>query len=258
MDPVTLPRLRSSTTDATLPRLEPAVPHGDGTAGVALVLHGGRPDGRQDAGGFLLSHVRMVPFGQAIARAIGTRGGTAASRGVETALLRYRVRGWNQGGGTDGLPDPVRDARWALDDVRRRHGDDVRIVLVGHSMGARAALRVGGDPNVVGVAALAPWLGGNEPTQHLAGQTLLIAHGDRERMTDPRASLAFAGRVARISDHVARFDVHGDGHAMLRRAGEWHALVARFTLAALGLEPFDEAVANAMAAGAPAGLSVPL
>jgi len=177
MDPVTLPRLRSSTTDATLPRLEPAVPHGDGTAGVALLLHGGRPDGRQDAGGFLLSHVRMVPFGQAIARAIGTRGGTAASRGVETALLRYRVRGWNQGGGTDGLPDPVRDARWALDDVRRRHGDDVRIVLVGHSMGARAALRVGGDPNVVGVAALAPWLGGNEPTQHLAGQTLLIAHG---------------------------------------------------------------------------------
>ncbi len=125
-------------------------------------------------------------------------------------------------------------------------------------MGARAALRVGGDPNVVGVAALAPWIGSGEPTEHLAGQTLLMAHGDRERMTDPRASLAFANRVAGISDRVARFDVHGDGHAMLRRAGEWHRLVARFTLAALGLEPFDEAVANAMAAGAPDGLSVPL
>ncbi|MDT7741142.1 MAG: hypothetical protein QOE59_220 [Actinomycetota bacterium] len=256
MDPVTLPFLRSSST-ATLPRLEPAVPHGSGTAGVALVLHGGRPDGHQDAGGVLLSHVRMVPFGQAIARCVGASdaagGRTAARRGVETALLRYRVRGWNE-------PDldPVRDARWALDDVRRRHGDDVRVVLVGHSMGARAALRVGGDPNVVGVAALAPWLGGNEPTDHLRDQTLLIAHGDRERMTDPRASLAFATRVARISDRVARFDVHGDGHAMLRRAGEWHGLVARFTLAALGLEPFDEAVANAMAAGTPRGLSVPL
>jgi hypothetical protein len=35
-------------------------------------------------------------------------------------------------------------------------------------------------------------------------------------------------------------------------------LVARFTLGALGLEPFDEAVANAMAVGAPEGLSVPL
>jgi dienelactone hydrolase len=256
MDPVTLPRLRPSSTAVTLPRLENAVPRGDGTAGVALVLHGGRPDGHQDASGFLLSHVRMVPFGQAIARAAASaaRGdGTGTPRGVETALLRYRVRGWNE-------PDldPVRDARWALDDVRRRHGDDVRVVLVGHSMGARAALRVGGDPNVVGVVALAPWVGGSEPTGHLAGRTRLIAHGDRDRMTDPRASLAFAGRVARISDRVARFDVHGDGHAMLRRAGEWHALTARFTLAALGLEPFDEAVANAMAAGAPAGLSVPL
>jgi dienelactone hydrolase len=243
MDGVTSSSTRRAST---LPRLEPATPHGSGAAGVALVLHGGRPDGHDAAGGFLLSHVRMVPFGQAIARA-------AASRGVETALLRYRVRGWNE-------PDldPVRDARWALDDVRRRHGDDVRVVLVGHSMGGRAALRVGGERNVVGVAALAPWIGPGEPTEHLAGQTLLIAHGDRERMTDPRASLAFAHRVAKISDHVARFDVHGDGHAMLRRAGEWHRLVARFTLGALGLEPFDEAVANAMAVGAPEGLSVPL
>src|SRR6195952_3961871 len=127
MDPVTLPRLRSSATDATLPRLEPAIPHGSGTAGVALVLHGGRPDGHQDAGGFLLSHVRMVPFGQAIARA-------GASRGVETGLLRYRVRGWNAPDGATehadrgfSAPDPVRDARWALDDVRRRHGPDVPI-----------------------------------------------------------------------------------------------------------------------------------
>jgi dienelactone hydrolase len=230
----------------TLPRLEPASPHGDGSAGVVLVLHGGRPDGHQAAGGFLLSHVRMVPFGQAIARA-------GAHRGVETALLRYRLRGWN-----DPDLDPVRDARWALDDVRRRHGPDVRIVLVGHSMGARAALRVGGDENVVGVAALAPWIGRDEPTEHLRGQTLLVAHGDRERMTDPRASLWFAREVAGISDRVARFEVHGDGHAMLRRAAEWHRLVARFTMAALGLEPFDDAVANAMAAGVPEGLSVPL
>jgi pimeloyl-ACP methyl ester carboxylesterase len=251
MGSVNLPSRGSSSAPPRLPRLEPASPQGDGSAGVALVLHGGRPDGQQGAGGFLLSHVRMVPFGQAIARA-------GASRGVETALLRYRVRGWNAPDGRSSTPDPVRDARWALDDVRRRHGPDVRIVLVGHSMGARAALRVGGDPNVVGVAALAPWIGRNEPTAQLRGQTLLVAHGDRERMTDPRASLELARRVASISDHVARFEVQGDGHAMLRRAGEWHGLVARFTLAALGLEPFDDAVANAMAAGAPEGLSVPL
>lgn len=231
-----------------LPRLEPAAPAPDPDAvrGVVLVLHGGRPHSSDGAGGFLLSHQRMVPFGRAVARA-------GAAHGVETALLRYRVKGWN-----DPEQSPVRDARWALDDVRARHGSDVPVVLVGHSMGGRTALRVGDDVNVVGVAALAPWIERGEPWEHLAGQTLLIAHGDRERMTSPKASLWFADRVASVSDRVARFDVLGDGHAMLRRAGEWHRLVARFALGALGIEPFDAAVANAMAAGAPEGLSVPL
>ena len=235
---------------AALPRLDPggaaAVPP---VRGAVLVLHGGRPDGHQSGGGFLLSHVRMVPFGQALARA-------GARRGVDVTLLRYRYRGWN-------APDldPVVDARWALDELRRRHGDDVPVVLVGHSMGGRAALRVGDDRSVVGIAALAPWLERDDPWRHLTGKTLLVAHGDRERMTDPARSLEFARRVATVSDHVARFDVVGDGHAMLKRAGEWHDLVTRFALACLGLEPFDDDVANAMTANAgsrPGGLSVPL
>jgi rhodanese-related sulfurtransferase len=33
----------------------------------------------------------------------------------------------------------------------------VEVVLVGHSMGRRAALRAGGDPQVAAVCALAPW-----------------------------------------------------------------------------------------------------
>ena len=64
--------------------------------------------------------------------------------------------------------------------------------------------------------------------------------------------------MATVSDRVARFDVHGDGHAMLRRASDWHDLVTHFALARLGLEPPTPAVANAMEAGAPTGLSVPL
>lgn len=218
--------------------------------GAVLVLHGGRPKGRDAAGGFGLAHLRMVPFGQALARA-------GAPRGIDVGLLRYRYRGWNE-------PDldPVADARWALDELRRRHGD-VPVVLVGHSMGARAALRVGDAPTVAGVAALAPWIGRGEPYRHLArspgpGPTVLIAHGDRERMTDPAASLAFAERVAGVSDRVARFEVHGDGHAMLRRAGEWHALVTRFALDVLGAGEPDPEIRDAFAAGRPHGLTVPL
>jgi predicted alpha/beta-hydrolase family hydrolase len=231
---VSLPRI-----DAVRPPATPPV------RGAVLVLHGGRPRGLESADGLRLPFLRMVPFARSVARA-------GAARGVSVGLLRYRVRGWN-------APDldPVRDARWALAEIERRHGD-VPVVLVGHSMGGRAALRVGGDPGVAGVAALAPWLDRGEPYRHLAGQTVLIAHGDRERMTDPATSLWFAGQVATVSDRVARFDVHGDGHSMLRRAPEWHDLVTRFAMAQLGLEPQAPAVANAMEAGAPAGLSVPL
>ncbi|GLZ45259.1 alpha/beta hydrolase [Actinomycetospora sp. NBRC 106375] len=230
----------------TLPRLDRVRPATRRPVSAAvLVLHGGSPDNRRPADGLRLPYLRMVPFARSLAAA-------GARRGVDVALLRYRYRGWN-------APDldPVQDARWALRDVRARHGD-VPVVLVGHSMGGRAALRVGGDEGVVGVAGLAPWIERGEPYAHLAGQAVLIAHGDRERMTDPRASLRFAQRVATVSDRVARFDVHGDGHAMLRRAAAWHDLVTHFALGALGLEPFTEAVAKAMAAGDPEGLEVPL
>lgn len=235
---------------ASLPRLDPASPHGDPTAGVVLVLHGGRPNGHGSADGLPITYLRMVPFGRAIARA-------GAGRGVDVELLRYRYRGWNS-------PDldPVHDARWALDEVRRRHGPEVPVVLVGHSMGGRTALRVGDDPSVVGVVGLAPWIERDEPWHQLGpraggepGPYVLIAHGDRERMTDPALSLWFARQLATVSDRVARFDVLGDGHAMLRRAGEWHGLVTRFALACFGLEPFDDAVSKAMAEGA---VSVPL
>ena len=229
-----------------LPRLEAPGPAPEQPVrGAVLVLHGGTPDSHRSADGPRLSYLRMLPFGWGLARA-------GSARGVDVRLLRYRYRGWN-------APDldPVHDARWALEDLRARHGD-VPVVLVGHSMGGRTALRVGDDPSVVGIAALAPWIERDEPWEHLAGRTLLVAHGDREHMTDPRRSLWFAERVATVSDRVARFDVLGDGHTMMRRASDWHGLVTRFTLACLGLEPFDDDVANAMAAGARGGLSVPL
>ena len=111
---------------------------------------------------------------------------------------------------------------------------------------------------VVAVCGLAPWLEGSDPVDQLAGRSVLIAHGDRERMTDPAASYAYALRARSVTDRVARFDVLGDGHAMLRRAGDWTALVRRFALGELGAEPRDPVIANAMAEPAPAGLRVAL
>ncbi|WP_394617632.1 alpha/beta hydrolase [Lentzea sp. JNUCC 0626] len=206
-----------------------------------LVLHGGREHGLEPVRRHNLAYLRMVPLARAL-----------RAPGVEVWTLRYRVRGWN-------APrlDPVQDAQWALDRISEQH-PGVPIVLVGHSMGGRTALRVAGHPNVVAVCALAPWLVPGEPYEQLSGKALLIAHGDQERMTDPAKSLEFARQAKTVTDRVARFSVVGDGHAMLRRARDWTRLVVSFVHGELGLEPVAPDIANAMEEASPRGLDVPL
>jgi dienelactone hydrolase len=185
----------------------------------------------------------MLPFARELA---------GRERGLAVWLLRYRYRGWNAP-----AMDAKQDALWALDEAARRH-PGVPVVLLGHSMGGRAALHAAGHPGVRAVCALAPWLDGTDPVEQLAGRGVLIAHGDRDRMTDPAESYAFAVRAKRVTDRVCRFDVLGDGHAMLRRAGDWNSLVRRFVLGELGIEPPDPEIANAMRQPAPAGLRTAL
>ncbi|WP_338051228.1 alpha/beta fold hydrolase [Pseudonocardia acidicola] len=219
--------------------------HRDPSA-VVLVLHGGRADSHSPAGGRKrLTYLRMLPFARMLASA-----GRAGPLSVY--MLRYRYRGWN---GPD--MDAFRDAQWALTELERRH-PGVPVVLLGHSMGGRAALRAAGAAAVVAVCALAPWLDAGEPVEQLAGRTVLIAHGDRERWTDPRESYAYAVRAKQITDRVCRFDVFGDGHAMLRRAGDWSSLVRRFVLGELGIEPEDPEISNALRQPAPNGLRAAL
>ncbi|GEL26844.1 alpha/beta hydrolase [Pseudonocardia sulfidoxydans NBRC 16205] len=226
--------------DGPAPRIEPFGPVPASPRGVVVVLHGGRSRSREPAHRGL-AYLRMLPF----ARVVKTR---------ETAvyLLRYRFRGWN-----DGARDALRDAEWAVTELGRVH-PGVPIALVGHSMGGRAALGAAGGDGVVAVCALAPWVEAAEPVAQLAGRAVVIAHGDRERMTDPAGSYAYAVHAKQVTDRVARFDVLGDGHAMLRRAGDWSSLVRRFVLGELGIEPIDPEIANAMAEPSPTGLRVEL
>ncbi|EWC58317.1 hypothetical protein UO65_6409 [Actinokineospora spheciospongiae] len=218
---------------------------GRGVRAVVLVLHGGRERSRAPVTRHQLAYLRMVPF----ARDLHRRG---ADAGVAVWLLKNRYRGWN-------APDldAVRDAEWALERVRAAHGD-VPVVLVGHSMGGRVALRVGGDPSVVAVAGLAPWCKPGEPVEQLAGRAVLIAHGVLDRMTDPRLSYDFARRARAVTDRVVRFDVPGEGHAMLRKAGKWTRLVTGFALGALDTQPIDPVITNAWRTPSVEGLRVPL
>ena len=215
------------------------------TRAVALVLHGGQETSTARVHPLRPAYLRMLPFARDLRRA-------GRDDGLAVWTMRYRYRGWN----TPGLA-PVADARWALAEIRRAH-PDVPVVLVGHSMGGRTALRVADDPAVAGVCALAPWTPEGEPVAQLAGRTVVIAHGDRDRMTDPRLSYGYAVRAKEVTDALCRFDIRGDGHSMLRRAREWRLLVRRFTLGVSGISPMDHVIASALAKPSPAGLGVPL
>jgi pimeloyl-ACP methyl ester carboxylesterase len=227
---------------AVLPRYEPVGSPSDAPRFLVLVLHGGRAHSRESGEPKRLAYLRMIPFARMLAR----------HDELAVFMLRYRVRGWNAPAN-----DAQRDAEWALGELARRY-PDVPVVLVGHSMGGRAALGAAGARGVTAVCALAPWLDGSDPVTQLAGRTVLIAHGNRERWTDPGESFDYAVRAKRVTDRVARFDVPGAGHFMINRAGDWMALVRRFVLGVTGIEPEDPEIANALAQPAPSGLHVEL
>jgi pimeloyl-ACP methyl ester carboxylesterase len=192
------------------------------TRSVVLVLPGGRENSFDPTDTRQLTAVRMRP----IARLLHRRGRKA---GVAVWLVRYRFRGWN-----GEAMSPVPDAQWALDEVRRRHGD-VPVVLVGHSMGGRTALRVAGGSNVRAVVALAPWLMDTEPVEQLAGRDVLIAHGDLDKVTSPRASRRYADRAAAVT-RVVYVTVRRDLHGMVLRWRTWHRLTVDFALGTLGVQ----------------------
>jgi predicted esterase len=87
---------------------------------------------------------------------------------------------------------------------------------------------------VVAVAGLAPWLPPGEPVAQLAGRAVLLAHGDRDRVTDPAQTWAFAD-LARGVTEVTTVSVAGGDHAMLRHPRGWHRLAADFAAAAFRL-----------------------
>ncbi|GAB4081287.1 alpha/beta hydrolase [Modestobacter muralis] len=238
-----------TTPDADRPApRQPALeqrPAAGETRGIALFCHGGTVASIEPPKERALSLVRM----RAIENHVHA---TTAERGIATALLRYRVAGWN-----GEAADAHADVRWAIGQLRAQHGTDVPIVLVGHSMGGRAALRAGGEPSVTAVCALAPWTPPGEPVMHLRDQTVAILHGRGDRWVPARLSAEFAVRARRAGARVARFTVVG-GHGMVRRSGAWHAFVRDVVLAGTGLEPMRPSIAEALRQPSPEGLAVPL
>ncbi|WP_405686464.1 alpha/beta fold hydrolase [Streptomyces sp. NBC_00057] len=201
-----------------------------------LLLHGGAETGLgpPPSGPLNLPAVRMRPFARAIAAATGD-----GATDVLVRTARYTHRGWN-----GPREDPFHDAVRALDALRREAGE-IPVVLVGHSMGARAALRAAGHPLVRGVVGLAPWCPAGDPVTQLGDRDVVLLHSTRDRITSPRASQSFTGRARRAGAHACLVAIRRSDHAMLRRARTWHALTTRIATGLLGLAPLPEAVATA-------------
>lgn len=234
------------TTDVQVDR--PAVevhPSTGGLRGVALFCHGGTATSEAPPRDQALSLVRMRAIERFVRHAVGRRG-------ITTQLLRYRVAGWN-----GDAADPFVDVRWAIERIQDELGGEVPIVLIGHSMGGRAVLRAGGDPQVAAVCALAPWTPPREPVAHLRGRTVTILHGRGDRWVPAHLSADFALRAREAGARVARFTTVG-GHSMLRRADRWHSFVRDVVLGATGIEPIRADIANALQRPVPEGLAVPL
>jgi pimeloyl-ACP methyl ester carboxylesterase len=201
------------------------------TSGVVVVVHGGRSAGREPTTAVQLTVLRMVPVARAIRQALrGSR--------VVVRRPRLRLRGWN---GADA--SPVHDLNELLDELSGRFGR-IPVVLVGHSMGARAALRVAGHPLVSAVAGLAPWLPPGEPVEQLAGRRVLLVHGSADTVTSPSETWAYADRARGVGP-VAAIEVRNGDHALLHRARLWHRIAAEFTRVSLALPPGAEEVRGA-------------
>lgn len=207
--------------------------------GAVVMAHGGQSVSTEPVSPAQLAVLRMVPIARAIRHALrGT--------GVVVCRPRFRVRGWN---GEEASPVP--DLHAVLDQIGTRFGD-IPVVLVGHSMGGRAALRAAGHPAVTAVAGLAPWLPPGEPVEQLAGRHILLAHGTADRITRPADTWLYAER-ARLVTELTAIEVRGGDHALLRRARLWHRIAGDFCRGSFGM-PIGAGVAAGVfrqAAGEP-------
>jgi predicted esterase len=176
-----------------------------------LVLHGGSEDSELPTRGRDLAVLRLWPVARVIARRVP---------GAAVFRLRFAVRGWNGDGAS-----AVADARWALAQLRMQL-PGWPIVVVGHSLGGRVAVHIGGDEDVAGVVLLAPWVPSGDPADQLAGVPVVLLQGGRDRSIPLATTEPWIARAQNAAAGISRTVLPWAEHTMLRRFWVWHRLAA--------------------------------
>jgi predicted esterase len=176
-----------------------------------LVLHGGSADSFAPTHWRDLAVLRLWPVARAVGRDVP---------GAAVYRLRLSTRGWNGQGEA-----ALRDARWAVATMRERESGKP-IVLVGHSLGARVALRIGGDEDVAGVVALTPWVPSEDPAAQLAGVPVVVIQAGRDRVIPEPTTRPWFSRAENAGARLSREVLPWAGHTMVRRFWVWHRLAA--------------------------------
>lgn len=190
---------------------------GTGTAGAVVCVNGGQA--RPVAGTWSASLEWLV------------RRVAPGFRELAFAEVRYRVKSWTR------FDWCVEDAEAALAAVA-----SPRTMLLGFSMGGAVAIAASGEPSVVGVLGLAPWIPDRLDVRAVAGKELVVLHGALDRWLPgiPGVSPQHSRRGyerARAAGAAGRYvlipgAVHGlalrapwGGLVPLPRARRWESLV---------------------------------
>ncbi len=179
-----------------------------------LVLPGGKPRDTAAARTWQLANQRMQWLAWFLRRNLDSS--------VRVQRVQYRKRGWNS-------PefDALRDAESALQ-MMLRDIDSDRVVLVGHSMGARVAVHLAARSNVAAIVALAPWWPENDADLVPTSCRLLTLHGTADNWTDPRSSREQTRRASQRGVDARWLGLPSAGHYLLRDVDTWHRLTAEF------------------------------
>jgi len=206
---------------------------------IVLVLPGGKAHSEMAPMRWSFAKLRMQPFANAVQRGLPD---------VAVGTVNYRYRGWN-----GAAEAPATDVRAVLDELTGHSP----VVLLGHSMGGRAAVAAADHPRVTGVVGFAPWLPDSDSVTPVRGRTVVLAHGSADRWVSPRLSAQWAERARGVPERLARFVVPGDDHTMLRHPSRWNALAVMGCAAALG-RTVDPVLLEAFDAAEQGQLAVPL